>query len=252
MTLSREEWHQRYLVQAQWTEGLRLYFFDLIKNDAIKAVLEIGCGTGALLPDLQAISPGQIFGADLNLDHLALAGDVCPDCSLAGADVHQLPFADDSFDLVLCHYFLMWTGDPLHALAEMRRVIKSGGTLVAFAEPDYGGRIDYPLEFARIRELQSAGLAKAGANPIMGRQLQELFRASGCSDLECGVYQGSFPRQISQNELESEWKVLAEDLQGTLTQTELDLLLRQDQAARQAGTRLVYVPTFYAWGRVSK
>ena len=250
MTLSRDEWHQRFLVQAQWTEGLRLYFFDLIKDDAIQSILEIGCGTGALLPDLQALTPGQVFGGDINLDHLELAALNCPDCSLSGANVHRLPFADQSFDLVLCHYFLMWTGEPSQALGEMRRVTKTGGSVVAFAEPDYGGRIDHPQGLSLIREMQIQAFKGSGADPYLGRQLLGLFVENGFSDLECGIYQGFFPREYSEAELESEWKVLAADLDGFLSSQELEELRSQDLAARQSGSRVVYVPTFYAWAKV--
>jgi SAM-dependent methyltransferase len=250
MPLSREDWHQRYLVQARWTAGLRRYFFDLVKGETIQSVLEIGCGTGALLPDLNAITPGQVFGGDINQEYLRLARDICPDCSLAAGNVNQLPFADHSFDLVLCHYFLMWTADPARALSEMRRVTRSGGKVAAFAEPDYGGRIDHPPHFTRIRELQIAGLEEAGADPLLGRKLAGLFRTSGLADLECGVYQGSFSGEHSPSEVDSEWMVLAEDLKGALTPSELEDLRQEDLSARQEGTRLVYVPTFYAWGTV--
>lgn len=250
MALTREEWHRRFQLQAQWTEGLRLYFFDLIKQDAIRAILDIGCGTGALLPDLQILSPGQVYGADLELEYLSLAKEVCPEGSLCGADVHHLPFADDSFDVVLCHFFLMWTGDPQHALLEMGRVAAPQGTVVAFAEPDYGGRIDHPEEFNHLRDFQIEGLSQAGADPMMGRKLRNLFLSSGFSDVEAGVYQGFFPHKLSREELESEWQVLEEDLSGILPGRDLQNLKEQDLSACEKGLRLIYVPTFYAWGKV--
>lgn len=252
MPLSKEEWHDRFLLQAQWTEGLRAYFFDLIKDDSISSILDIGCGTGALLTDLGLLSPAQIVGADTNLGYLTLARSHCPDCGLANADAHLLPFAPASFDVVLCHYFLMWVGDPAHALVEMTRVVKPGGTVVAFAEPDYGGRIDYPPEFDSIRDLQLAGLQSAGADPRMGRRLQSLFQSGDFQAIQCGVYQGSWPSVRNTADLDSEWKMLAEDLSGSLAPRELAALQEQDLAARKKGTRLIYVPTFYAWGKTRK
>ncbi len=252
MPLSREEWHQRFKLQARWTEALRLYFFELLKTNDITAVLDMGCGTGALLPDLQSLSSGVIWGADIELEHLDLARTVCPECRLAGANVHHLPFSDSSFEVVLCHYFLMWVGDPGHALAEMRRVAKPGGFVVAFAEPDYGGRIDYPPEFFSLRDDQISGLLEQGADPRMGRKLKGLFQSQGFSNIESGVYQGRWSSDESPEEINSEWKILAEDLAGTLTIKELGVLRKHDQAARMKGTRLIYVPTFYAWGKVDK
>lgn len=252
MPLNREEWHQRFLIQAQWTEALRLYFFDLIKKDDLRSVLDVGCGTGALLPDLEALSPAQIFGLDINLDHLKMAREVSPECSLIGSDVHHLPFSDSSFDLVICHYFLMWVGSPAHALSELHRITRHGGSVVAFAEPDYGGRIDYPPEFIRIGEYQISSLLDSGADPRMGRKLRGLFSAGGFSEIEYGVYQGAWQGEITDQEIESEWNVLKDDLSSVLNKSELNALKKHDLATRKKGSRLVYVPTFYAWGRVEK
>lgn len=252
MPLSGEEWHQRFLIQAQWTEALRLYFFDLIKGEDLGSILDMGCGTGALLPDIDALTPAQVYGADINIEHLKLANQVCPQCSLVGSDVHFLPFSENSFDLVFCHYFLMWAGNPNHALSELQRVTRPGGIVVAFAEPDYGGRIDYPTEFIRIREYQINSLLNAGADPRVGRKLKSLFNSGGFTDLEYGVYQGHWQGEVSDEEFESEWRILKEDLSSTLNKSELGALRKHDQLTRDQGTRLVYIPTFYAWGKVSK
>ncbi len=250
MPLSQAEWHKRFKVQAQWTEGLRLYFFNLIKEDHITRVLDIGCGTGALLPDLEVLSPGHIIGADLNLDYLYLAQAYSPGADLLGANVYSLPFPDNSFDVVLCHYFLMWVNDPPHALDEMKRVTRTGGTVVAFAEPDYGGRIDHPPQFNSIREYQTSALSDAGADPLLGRKLRSLFQQAGFSEIYAGVYQGSWSSESSQEEIDSEWKVLSSDLSGYLSRAELKELGRNEEIAREKGDRLVFVPTFYAWGKV--
>ncbi len=252
MPLSREDWHQRFLIQAQWTEALRLYFYDLIKKDSLLSVLDVGCGTGALLPEMNALSPAQIYGLDIDLDHLSMARQVNPECGLIGSDVHYLPFESSSFDLVTCHYFLMWVGNPEHALSELHRITKPGGSVVAFAEPDYGGRIDYPPEFISIRDYQISSLLNAGADPRMGRKLKSLFATGGFSDLEYGVYQGSWQGETSDSEFDSEWKILKEDLAGVLNQAELKALKTHDLGTRKQGSRFVYVPTFYAWGKVEK
>lgn len=252
MSLSREEWHQRFQIQAQWTEALRLYFYDLVKRDTLLSVLDVGCGTGALLPEMGLLSPAQIYGLDIDLGHLEMARKVCPECGLIASDVHQLPFQDNSFDLVTCHYFLMWVGSPEHALAELHRITRPGGDVVAFAEPDYGGRIDYPAEFIRIRDLQISSLLNSGADPRMGRKLKGLFAAGGFAHLEYGVYQGSWQGDITEEEFESEWRVLKDDLAGVLNKSELQALKKHELATRNLGTRVVYVPTFYAWGKVVK
>lgn len=252
MPLSLQDWHNRFQVQAQWTKALRSYFFDLLKTHQQERILDIGCGTGALLPDLQALSPAEIFGADININNLKLAASVSPDSHITGSDVFHLPFPDDTFDLVLCHYFLLWTGYPAAALKEMRRVTTSNGFVVAFAEPDYGGRIDFPPEFINIREHQITGLINAGADPRMGRKLKSLFASGGFFEIVSGVYEGSWQNTPSQSDLDSEWQVLEEDLSGILSSAEIAILKKHEQKALEKGTRLVYIPTFYCWGKVKK
>jgi len=250
--LSPREWHNRFLLQAQWTKKLRLHFFNSLKSTPVENILDIGCGTGALLPDLDQLTSAVVTGADISYKNLLIAQQHSPESNLTGADVHQLPFPDNSFDIVLNHYFLLWIGDPIQALQEMVRVTRDQGYLVSFAEPDYGGRIDYPAEFITLRDHQITGLLRAGADPRMGRKLKNLFHKICLQDVNAGVYEGNWSGVPSEEELESEWDMIKNDLQGILTNAELKELKKHDQTARQNKSRLIYVPTFYAWGRVQK
>lgn len=250
MPLTLQEWHNRYMIQAQWTKTLRLYFFDLLQSLPSGRILEIGCGTGALLPDLGALSPAEVHGADISLERLRLAQASSPESLLTAADALQLPYQAGCFEICLAHYFLLWVADPERALQELKRVTRSGGYLVCFAEPDYGGRLDFPLEFASLRDHQVQALSRAGADPFLGRKLKHLFQSLGLAEVQSGVYDGSWNRQPTPAELESEWQVLAADLEGILSQAEIDQLKLRDLRAYQEGSRLAYVPTFYAWGKV--
>ncbi len=250
MPLSIQDRQNRFLIQAQWTRGLRLYFFKLLNIQQMGKILDMGCGTGALLPDLQSLSPADIFGSDILEEHLLVAQQTCPECYLNNADVHHLPYPNDIFDMVLSHYFLMWVGNPAKALEEMIRITKPGGYIVTFAEPDYGGRIDFPPEFTNMRDYQISGLLRAGADPMMGRKLQSLFLESGLADIQTGVYEGKWEQKPLQEEIESEWQMLEEDLTGSLSPAELNALKKLEEEAWENGSRLIYVPTFYSWGKV--
>jgi SAM-dependent methyltransferase len=56
-------------------------------------------------------------GARLGLDNL----------HLQQGDAHELPWPDDSFDLITCRWGVSWFDDPRRALAEARRVLRPGG-----------------------------------------------------------------------------------------------------------------------------
>jgi len=252
MPLTLQDWHDRFTIQAQWTKALRLYLFDMLRTQSSDKILDMGCGTGALLQDLQSLSPAEIYGADISLDHLQLAQAGSPESRLVGANVHQLPFPANTFNIILTHYFLMWIGDPLYALKEMIRVIKGGGYLICFAEPDYGGRLDFPPEFNSLKDYQIKGLINAGADPMIGRKLKSLFNTSGLKDIQYGVYEGRWSTDPSPVEVESEWQMLENDLNGIVSSEELAEMKKHDLTSRQKGSRIIYVPTFYAWGKVSK
>jgi SAM-dependent methyltransferase len=109
--------------------------------------LEIGAGTGYFsLNLLQAgvvgsatctdISPGMLEALRANAAALGLT------VQTSECDAARLPFADASFDLVLGHAVLHHLPDIPAAFAEMRRVLRPGGTLFFAGEPSrYGDRI---------------------------------------------------------------------------------------------------------------
>lgn len=109
--------------------------------------LEIGAGTGyfslhLLMAGLVAratctdIAPGMLEALEANAQRLEL------DVETRICDAEQLPFEDESFDLVLGHAVLHHIPDLGRALAEIHRVLRPGGTIVFAGEPSrYGDRI---------------------------------------------------------------------------------------------------------------
>lgn len=237
----------RYRQQAGWTAGLRGSLFARLGWSQLRRVLEVGCGTGAVLSTLE--HGPHAFGIDLDLVPLSIARRNAAQAHLAQADGLRLPFPSDAFDLTYCHFLLLWMPDPLHALREMSRVTRSGGTVLALAEPDYSARIDHPPELHILGSLQADALRRQGADPETGRKLSGLFHAAGLQDVETGVLGGQWAGPPPWPEWESEWSTLRSDLESTLPAVELDRLQALDAHAWQDGRRVLFVPTFYALGR---
>jgi len=109
--------------------------------------LEIGAGTGYFTLNLlragligeatcSDISPGMLATLQANAQSLGLQVRTEP------ADAERLPFADQSFDLVLGHAVLHHLPDLPRAFAEFERVLAPGGTLLFAGEPSrYGDRL---------------------------------------------------------------------------------------------------------------
>jgi SAM-dependent methyltransferase len=244
-------WHKRFSQQARWTEEIRRFIVRQLHLSGLHHILETGCGTGAVLGSMQHLLPStRFYGIDLRTDYLQEAQLVAPRSQLAGADAAALPFGDAAFEAVICHYFLLWVNDPLAVLAEMKRVTRPGGAVIALAEPDYGGRIDYPMPLAELGRLQGQALQIQGADPFMGRQLSALFHRAGLTDIHTGLLGGQWSQPPAFEAWESEWAVLQTDLEQFIPQEHLDELRSLDAAAWQKGERILFVPTFYAWGIV--
>ena len=117
--------------------------------------LEIGAGTGYFTLNLlragligeatcSDISPGMLDTLADNAQRLGLHVHTEP------ADAERLPFADESFDLVLGHAVLHHIPDLPRAFAELERVLAPGGTVLFAGEPSrYGDRLaNIPKRFA--------------------------------------------------------------------------------------------------------
>jgi SAM-dependent methyltransferase len=236
------DWHTRYVQQAQWTAALRSYWLQQAGVSAASRVLEVGCGTGAVLAGL----PGQPVGVDIDPAALAQAARNAPQARLARGNALRLPFPDGAFDVALAHFLLLWVKHPLQALAEMRRVVRPGGWVMALAEPDYGGRVDYPEAGAALGRLQTTALQAQGADPFIGRKLRALFVQAGLREVRGGVLGGEWGP--TPDGAQTEEAVLRADLEHAAAPEALDAWLAQDQAAWQQGERTLFVPTFYALG----
>jgi SAM-dependent methyltransferase len=240
------DWHTRYLQQAGWTASLRAHLFQKAGLTTADRILDLGCGTGALLADFPAQT--ALHGLDLSLSAVQQAKSHAPGAALVCADGFSLPYPAATFDLCFCHFVLLWVADPLRVVAEMCRVTRPGGWVLALAEPDYGGRVDYPVELAELGRCQTESLRNQGADPEIGRQLAGIFLQAGLTQVETGVLGGEWQHPGYPGETELEWEVLAADLAGKIPSTDLQKLKEIDQKAWKTGQRILFVPTFYAAG----
>lgn len=236
-------WHARYLQQAAWTRNLRTYLFEKAGLANARAVLEVGCGTGAILRELN--SPASLLGLDLEPASLAECRIHASAASLTRGDAHCLPYPDCSFDIVYCHFLLLWVSDPLQVVREMARV---GRVVLALAEPDYSQRIDEPAELKQLGKWQTEALVRQGANPSFGAKLAETFFQAGIRLIETGPIQ-SAEKKRSAEEWENEWTVIQADLEESVPSEDIQKMKGLDEKARRSGERVLHVPTYFAWGK---
>jgi SAM-dependent methyltransferase len=248
--------HHSYLRQAAWTRELRSYLFERAQLAAAERVLDVGCGTGAILIDLSVSEPParpvnrRLHGIDSSAEAIAECRIGSPGALLTRGDALNMPFPSESFDVTFCHFFLLWARDPTLALSEMKRVTRKGGHLLALAEPDYLSRVDRPDDLVNAGLLQTRSLQEQGAHVALGSQLADLFYQLDIQIREAGPIRTSAQPAPTAIEAEEEWDVLEADLRRLVSEPELQRLRQLDAQARRRGERLLRVPTYFAWGQV--
>lgn len=168
----------------------RAYFAALVADVAPGALLEVGCGEGALLAEMSHVPK---CGIDPSIQAL-LRAQRRVDGVLAVATAEQLPFSDRSFDAVTAVGVMEFFADTDSALTEISRVLVPGGAYVALVHLNmsFAGRVrqklrEYliprprPIRFARwlaktlyklykpIRQPQRRNSTLASANDCLQR-----------------------------------------------------------------------------------
>jgi SAM-dependent methyltransferase len=116
--LMESEHRGRYLWAAQMAEG--------------RNVLDAGCGTGYGTDILAAAGASDAVGVDISSDAIEHARSLTSRASVEFVlgDLHELPFADHAFDLVVCFEAIEHVDDQARVITELKRVLRPDGLLV--------------------------------------------------------------------------------------------------------------------------
>jgi SAM-dependent methyltransferase len=169
-------------------------------------VLEAGCGVGAQTVTLARNSPGARFTSidisprslDAARDRVRAAG--VENVAFREADVHALPFPEESFDHVFVCFVLEHLARPGEALAALRSRLRPGGTLTAI-EGDHGSTFFHPDDPDAHRAVDAlvALQARAGGDALIGRRLYPLLARAGLRDVRVS------PRMVYVDSSRPEW-----------------------------------------------
>jgi ubiquinone/menaquinone biosynthesis C-methylase UbiE len=110
---------------------------ELIASDLFgpdSHVLDVGCGTGNYAAVLTAATNCRISGIDPSLQMLAHARDAAPWESLLPGNAEQLPWDDDSFDVIMTTDVIHHIGDRAVYFQEAARVLRPGGHIVTVTD----------------------------------------------------------------------------------------------------------------------
>ncbi len=117
---------------GRWSSVVADVFVDALDMPAGAAVLDIGCGSGALLERLAHRHPSELIGVDPSSAQLAQARRRLPDARFLEGGAEDLPLDDDAVDVAVTALALNFCPDPARAVTEMLRVTRYGGIVAGY------------------------------------------------------------------------------------------------------------------------
>ncbi|MBL8026598.1 MAG: class I SAM-dependent methyltransferase [Fibrobacteres bacterium] len=128
----KAEWYNHFyeskeiLTTYSWYEGLSKLKSRNNIDFSNKKVLEIGSGAGEFLSTVHAET---VVGIDISSSGLRLAKSRMSEAFFVQAKAEQIPFLDDTFDIIVCCEVLEHVDSMSKVIAEMRRLLRPNGML---------------------------------------------------------------------------------------------------------------------------
>jgi SAM-dependent methyltransferase len=251
-----EGWRDAFIkkleLQALETAEERFPLYLKVGLKDAHLVLDVGCGSGFVTRDIARLTKGTIVAIDGSVHLLDVAKKILDDytnTTICNGDAQQLPFTDNTFDLVTCNLLLMWADDPQTVVNEMTRVCKPNGKILASLEPDYGGKIHWPENQKVDTLFAGEAIRKKGGDPHIGRKLRTLFVTAG---LETTIGIGN--NRIWSCEEDKQYYLHSRDFyikilrEAGLSEKEIDQWEYEFLRSLDEGVQLNFFPQFYAIG----
>jgi ubiquinone/menaquinone biosynthesis C-methylase UbiE len=148
-------------------------------------VLDVGSGPGALTAELVArLGAGSVTAVDPSEPFVEAARARHPGVEVHLAAAEALPFEADAFDAALAQLVVHFMADPVAGLAEMRRVTRPGGAVVACVWDFAGGAAPLSLFWDAARELDPVVVDESHLAGARQGHLAELFSAAGLREVD--------------------------------------------------------------------
>jgi SAM-dependent methyltransferase len=198
------EGYERFM--GRWSRAAGRLFLDWLSLSSKLKWLDVGCGTGAFTEIIkQSSGASEIVAIDPSAAQVSYAQSRQ---SAAGiqfqvVDARLMPFANERFDVAVSALVLNFIPDREKAVAEMRRVVRAGGTAAAYVWDFANRRGTSQHLHSAVMELEGPGYrpAELNAESTTPENLKALFVAAGLTD----VVTRSFEISVIHRDFDDYW-----------------------------------------------
>lgn len=174
-------------LMGRWSAVAGDSFLDWLALPRGLRWLDVGCGGGAFTERIVArCAPREVHGVDPSEAQLAYARarpNIGPARFVRG-DAESLPYGDDRFDVATMALVISFVPDQARGVAQMKRLVVSGGTIAAYMWDVAGGGMPVEPVYAALRSLGHPvpQLGEAGREHLEG-----LWQRAGLEAVETTV-----------------------------------------------------------------
>ena len=149
--------------------------------------IDVGCGNGAFTELLvERFAPSHVLGVDPSDAQLTFARErhTANVAEFVKADAMALPADDSSFDAAVMALVIFFVPEPAKGVAEMRRVVKPGGLIAAYAWDMMGGGFPLNVMYDELEQMGIAPLMPPSADASKIDALRGLWEDAGLAEVE--------------------------------------------------------------------
>jgi len=205
-------------------------------------LLDVGCGSGG--SSVLAKERGaSVHGIDVAEGLLSYAIQRVPKGLFQVADIENLPYEDNMFDVIFAANSLQYSEDRIAALQELKRVCKPNGRIIAglFGQPE---KVDYRVVFKAVRDTMPEPPKGGGPFELsMPGKLEDLFAEADLTNIQSGEVNCPF----EYDDFESFWygNLSAGPFQGMLqfvSESELKLAVEEAVNSFRLADGRIFIP----------
>jgi SAM-dependent methyltransferase len=170
---------------GRYSEPLADRFVELVEPRVGQRALDVGCGPGALTARLvERLGTDAVTAIDPSESFVAAVQQRFPGVDARPGVAEQLPFADDSFDLVVAQLVVHFMADPVAGLVEMARVTRPGGLVAACVWDHAGGSGPLATFWRAVHDVDPQARDESQLAGARKGHLVELSCTAGLQDVE--------------------------------------------------------------------